>query len=63
MGPPTEFLWQYVASTPLAAAGAGLDEHDRASLERQVASQWERFVDDGALILELDVVTASARST
>ena len=63
LAPPTEFLWQYVSSTPLAAAAAGLDEHDRASLERRVAAQWERFADDGALILELDVVTATARST
>jgi ubiquinone/menaquinone biosynthesis C-methylase UbiE len=61
LAPPTEFLWQYVSSTPLAAATASLDEHDRASLERDVVAQWERFTSDGALILELDVVTATAR--
>jgi hypothetical protein len=59
--PPTEFLWQYVGSTRLAAAATGLEEHDRASLERHVAAQWDRFADDGALILELDVVTTTAR--
>ena len=63
LAPPVEFLWQYVSSTPLAPAVAGLDEHDRTSLERDVAAEWERFTDDGALVLELDVVTASARAT
>jgi SAM-dependent methyltransferase len=61
LAPPTEFLWQYVSSTPLAAAAARLDEHDRASLERDVVAEWERFMKGGALILELDVVTATAR--
>lgn len=59
--PPTQFLWQYVWSTPLATALAGLDERDRASLERDVVAQWETFTDDGALVLELDVVVATAR--
>ena len=59
--PPAEFLWQYVSSTPLAAAAAGLDEHKRASLERDVAGQWEGFTNGSALFLELDVITATAR--
>jgi ubiquinone/menaquinone biosynthesis C-methylase UbiE len=61
LAPPTEFLWQYVASTPLAAAVAGLDEQARASLERDVTAQWKRFTNDAALGLDLDVVTATAR--
>lgn len=59
--PPTEFLWQYVSSTPLATAVAGLDDHDRAALEREVVAQWKTFTDDGTLLLELDVVVATAR--
>jgi hypothetical protein len=52
-----------VSSTPLAAAAARLDERDRASLERDVVAGWERFKKGGALILELDVVTATARKS
>jgi ubiquinone/menaquinone biosynthesis C-methylase UbiE len=62
VAPPTEFLWQYVSSTPLAASAAGLNDDRRASLERDVVAQWESFTNDGALILELDIVTATARS-
>ena len=63
LAPPVEFLWQYVSSTPLAPAVTRLDQHDRTSLERDVAAEWERFTDHGALVLELNVVTASARAT
>jgi ubiquinone/menaquinone biosynthesis C-methylase UbiE len=62
LAPPVEFLWQYVSSTPLAPAVTRLDQHDRTSLERDVAAEWERFTDHGALVLELNVVTASARA-
>ena len=54
-------IWQYLSSTPLAAAAADLEEHDPASLERDVVTQWEKFPNEDALILELDVVTATAR--
>ena len=59
--PPAQFLWQYVHSTPLAAAAAGLDEPGRAELERDVVAQWQSFVDDDGLVLELGVTVAQAR--
>ncbi len=60
--PPAEFLWQYVASTPLAPALAGLDERDRSALARDVATRWEQFCTDGdAMVLELEVVIAVGR--
>lgn len=58
---PTEFLWQYVWSTPLAAAVAELDDAQRRALERDVVTEWTRFAEDGRLSLDLDVVYAAGR--
>jgi ubiquinone/menaquinone biosynthesis C-methylase UbiE len=60
--PPAGFLWQYVHSTPLAAAVAEAGESARAALERDVAARWEPFTRGDGLMLELRVVTASARA-
>jgi hypothetical protein len=59
---PQEFLWQYVYSTPLAAAATELDHERRAEFAREVVSQWEPFVERDALILPLRVVIATARA-
>jgi hypothetical protein len=62
--PPTaDFLWQYVRSTPLAAAAAEAGEAARAALERDITTRWEPFAHEDRLTLELRVVTASARTT
>ena len=58
---PAEFLWQYVHSTPLAAAVAQIDDVGRAALERDVVAAWQSFVDDGALILDANAVLTTAR--
>jgi hypothetical protein len=60
--PPTDFLWQYVRSTPIAAAAAGADEAARTALERDIAARWEPFTHDCGLMLQLRVITASART-
>jgi SAM-dependent methyltransferase len=60
---PEEFLWQYLHSTPLAAAVAELDGERRAAFAREVVAQWEPFMEHDALILLLRVVMASARAT
>jgi ubiquinone/menaquinone biosynthesis C-methylase UbiE len=59
---PAEFLWQYVHSTPLAAALAQVDHGSRAALERDVVTHWEPFADDDGLMLQLGVVVATART-
>jgi SAM-dependent methyltransferase len=59
--PPAEFLWQYVWSTPLAAALATVEHESRVALERDVVSGWDQFTHDGALIVEVNVLTATAR--
>jgi ubiquinone/menaquinone biosynthesis C-methylase UbiE len=58
---PEEFLWQYVHSTPLAGAVAQVDDERRASLERDVVAKWQEFVKDGALVLQVRIVIATAR--
>ena len=55
------FLWQYVHSTPLVDAVVQTDEESRAALERDVIAGWQVFVDDGALLLQVDVAVATAR--
>jgi SAM-dependent methyltransferase len=58
---PEDFLWQYVWSTPLAEAVGGLGEQEREALSRDVLAGWDGLTQDGALILELDVLTVTAK--
>jgi ubiquinone/menaquinone biosynthesis C-methylase UbiE len=58
--PPEDFLWQYVWSTPLADAIGSLGDQEREALEHDVLAGWEELTRDGALILQLDVLTVSA---
>jgi ubiquinone/menaquinone biosynthesis C-methylase UbiE len=58
---PADFLWQYVHSTPLAAAVAEMDDVGRAALERDVVAAWQPFVEDGALALDVNAVLTTAR--
>jgi len=59
--PPRDFLWQFVHSTPLAASVAGAEEERLASLEREVVPRWQRFVEHRALVVQVRMVTATAR--
>ena len=58
---PEEFLWQYVHSTPIAGAMAQVHDNRRGLLERDVVAKWQKFVNDGTLVLQVRVVVASAR--
>lgn len=58
---PADFLWQYIHSTPLIAAIAKTDEAKRAEFERDVTSQWQKFVVDGCLSVQVRMTTATAR--
>jgi ubiquinone/menaquinone biosynthesis C-methylase UbiE len=59
---PSDFLWQYLSSTPLAPAVAGAGDRARDALTREVVGRWTPFSgDDGAMALELEVVTACGR--
>jgi hypothetical protein len=58
---PEDFLWQYVHSTPLGAVVAQLDEEVHGALQREVVTAWQPFTEDGTLILQVGITTASAR--
>lgn len=58
---PEEFLWQFVHSTPLAAAVVGEEEERLASLERDVLAKWQQFVESSAFLVQVRMVTATAR--
>ena len=58
---PGDFLWQYVHSTPLAAAVAQIGDVDRAALERDVVAGWRSFMKDGTLTADLSVVLTTGR--
>lgn len=59
--PPADFFWQYVQSTPLAAAAAELNESERAALESEVVERCEPFVENGRPILEPGLLIATGR--
>jgi len=58
---PSDFLWQYVHSTPLVehVFKAGADQ--RAALEQEVCKRWQSLVSDGGLPVEVGMTTAAAR--
>lgn len=58
--PPADFFWQYVQSTPLAAAVADLGETERAALETEVVERCEPFVENGRSILEPGLLITTA---
>lgn len=57
---PADFLWQYIYSTPIAQAAAQAGEAKRDALEREVCAQWQEFVVEGAMALQVSMTTASA---
>ena len=59
--PPSEFLWQYVHSTPLAGPVGEIGDDARAALERDVTTAWQAFLDGDALRFDLDAVLTTAR--
>lgn len=58
--PPVDFLWQYVHSTPLAAAVGQVDDDVRSAIEREIVEGWQPFMDNGGLTFEVDMLTAVA---
>ncbi len=58
---PEEFFWQYVYSTPLAGAVAKVNDERRRSLERDVVANWQEFVKDRVLVLQVPIVMATAK--
>lgn len=59
--PARDFLWQYVGSTPLAAAVAQSSAGARAALEEEVLAEWAQHEDAGRLKYRQRIVVASAQ--
>ena len=59
---PAHFLWQYVASTPLSAGMAEVDDAARDAIEREVVAGCQPFLLDGVLTLDLPMTVATAHS-
>lgn len=57
---PADFLWQYLYSTPLAAAVAQADEAACIALEREVCAQWQKFTRHDGMQIEVDMTTGIA---
>ncbi|WP_162916760.1 class I SAM-dependent methyltransferase [Dongia deserti] len=57
---PSDFLWQYIDSTPIAEMAAQASKAKRDALERDVCAQWQEFVVDGAMRLQVGMTTATA---
>lgn len=59
--PPEEFLWQYIYATPLAEPVLRAGQDQRNALAEDVVQKWRRFVDNGGMRYEQDIVFATAR--
>lgn len=59
---PADFLWQYVYSTPLAQVADQAGEDKRKVLERDICTQWDAFVVDGAIPFQVGMTTAIAKN-
>jgi len=58
---PRDFLWQYIASTPLAGLVSGAAEEERSALEDEVVAGWGAFADGEGMRYPQRVLLASAR--
>ena len=56
---PREFLWHYVHSTPLAGVVRRANDEQLSSLEREVVTEWQKFVIDRDLMLQVRVIEAA----
>jgi SAM-dependent methyltransferase len=63
MPSPRDFLWQYVQSTPLAAAVMAADPAKRDALEREAVDGLARFVEQDHVILNQGALIGTARKS
>ena len=61
VAPPADFLWQYLYSTPLFEAVVQAGQARRDALERDICIQWQEFVVNGSMSLQVGMTTAAAR--
>jgi len=59
--PPADFLWQYIHVTPMGDLVEAADAAQREKMESEVVARWQDFVDRDSLVIDLPVLTATAR--
>jgi ubiquinone/menaquinone biosynthesis C-methylase UbiE len=57
---PRDFFWQYVDSTPMAAALRALDEERRSALERDVVQRWQPWTSGEGLTYSQPILVGAA---
>ncbi|GFG53147.1 transposase [Mycolicibacterium agri] len=58
---PADFLWRYIALTPMAALIDRAPEQAKSAMERQFSNRTGRYVVDGAALVDLPMVVSTAR--
>jgi hypothetical protein len=58
--PSREFLWQYIASTPLAEPMGQVSQERRAALEHEVVARWKPWTTPEGMHYEQEIVVATA---
>lgn len=56
-----DFLWQYIACTPLSADLERFDDEHRGALERDVVAGWQPWAHDGGLTYDQPILVATGR--
>ncbi len=56
---PEDFLWQYMASTPLSSFIEKIDKDTYDEMENQIIEKWQPFVSNNNLILEHDTILST----
>lgn len=57
---PEDFLWQYLASTPLSSFIKKIDAETYTEMEKELVEKWKPFVRDNDLILEHNTIIVTA---
>ncbi|MGH2446614.1 MAG: class I SAM-dependent methyltransferase [Candidatus Limnocylindria bacterium] len=58
LGPPAEFLWDYINSTPLGLAVSAASDEQRAALERDVVDRWSSHVVGADFVMTIRTLVA-----
>lgn len=59
--PPKKFLWGYINSTPISGMVASASEDRKEALERTVLEEWQPFIKNGGMAMDVETLTVTAR--
>jgi SAM-dependent methyltransferase len=61
LGPPAEFLWSYIHSTPLRGAVVGVGSDELRQVEDEVLTAWSPWTESGRLVVTQPLLLATAQ--